>query len=281
MNSMAQAMGRPLISTPPTAPAPIRIAAAILAAAPEADARQAHDVRNEPGAGMCGTVRGRTFWIGRPDYVARQCHHAALLDDRPLQDVPGARVALADADTVHALFVLHDSLRPDAGTMVKTLQDAGKQVILMTGDNPVAAHSVADAIGITAVHADLTPQDKLQRVQAMQQQGAVVAMVGDGINDAPVLAAADVSIAMHDAAHVTHASADMILLTEQLMTLADGMTLARKAMRIIRQNLAWALAYNLVALPLAMAGWIAPWMAAIGMSSSSLLVVLNALRLRS
>ena len=255
------------------------IAAAIERAAADTERLDAHDVSNEPGAGMCGTVNGRAFWIGRPDYVAGQCSHAALLDDLPLQGTPGARVALADADTVHALFVLHDSLRPDAGATVKALQDAGKQIILMTGDNPAAAHAVADAAGITQVLADLTPQDKLQRVQAMQQRGAIVAMVGDGINDAPVLAAADVSIAMHDAAHVSHASADMILLTEQLMPLADGMRLAHKAMRIIRQNLAWAVSYNLVALPAAALGYVAPWMAAIGMSASSLLVVVNALRL--
>jgi Cu2+-exporting ATPase len=256
------------------------IAAAILAAAPEADARQAHDVRNEPGAGMRGTVDGRTWWIGRPDYVAQHCRNAdALLEDEASPGAPGARVALADAETVHALLVLHDSLRPDAADAVRALQASGRQVILMTGDNAAAAHAVAGTTGITEVHAGLTPQDKLERVQALQQQGALVAMVGDGINDAPVLAAADVSIAMHDAAHVSHASADMILLTEQLMTLADGMTLARKAMRIIRQNLAWAVSYNLIALPAAALGYVAPWMAAIGMSASSLLVVVNALRL--
>jgi Cu2+-exporting ATPase len=255
------------------------IAAAIERAAAGTDRRDAHDVSNEPGAGMSGTVSGRIFWIGRPDYVAGQCSHTALLDNLPLQGVPGARVALADADTVHALFVLHDALRPDAGATVKALRGAGKQVILMTGDNPAAAHAVAEAVGITDIHADLRPQDKLQRVQALQQHGAIVAMVGDGINDAPVLAAADVSIAMHDAAHVSHASADMILLTEQLMVLANGMGLARKAMRIIRQNLAWAVGYNLVALPAAALGYVAPWMAAIGMSASSLLVVINALRL--
>ena len=256
------------------------IAAAIGRAAADIDLPVAQEVSNEPGAGMQGTVNGRTFWIGRPDYIARHCSGAAALQDSlTRQDGAGARVALADPDTVHALFVLHDTLRPDAGATVKSLHDAGRQVILMTGDNPASAHAVADAVGITDVHADLTPQGKLQRVQALQQQGAVVAMVGDGINDAPVLAAADVSIAMHDAAHVSHASADMILLTEHLMTLADGMAMARKAMRIIRQNLAWAVSYNLIALPAAALGYIAPWMAAIGMSASSLLVVVNALRL--
>ena len=256
------------------------IAAAIGPAAADIDLPVAQEVSNEPGAGMQGTVNGRTFWIGRPDYIARHCSGAAALQDSlTRQDGAGARVALADPDTVHALFVLHDTLRPDAGATVKSLHDAGRQVILMTGDNPASAHAVADAVGITDVHADLTPQGKLQRVQALQQQGAVVAMVGDGINDAPVLAAADVSIAMHDAAHVSHASADMILLTEHLMPLADGMNLARKAMRIIRQNLVWAVSYNLIALPAAALGYIAPWMAAIGMSASSLLVVVNALRL--
>ena len=256
------------------------IAAAIDRAAVDIEPLTASEVGNEPGAGMHGTVNGRTFWIGRPDYISRHTHGAAtLLDDISRQEGAGARVALADRDSVHALFVLHDTLRPDARATVDALHETGRQVILMTGDNPEAAHAVADATGITHVHADMTPQGKLQRVQALQQQGAVVAMVGDGINDAPVLATADVSIAMHDAAHVSHASADMILLTEHLMTLADGMAMARKAMRIIRQNLAWAVSYNLIALPAAAMGYIAPWMAAIGMSASSLLVVINALRL--
>jgi Cu2+-exporting ATPase len=138
---------------------------------------------------------------------------------------------------------------------------------------------VADRVGIETVQAALQPADKLSAVQALQQQGAVVAMVGDGINDAPVLAAADVSIAMQGAAHVTQASADLVLLSDRLGSLPDGIVLARKTLGIIRQNLGWAVGYNLFALPAAALGFVAPWMAAIGMSSSSLLVVLNALRL--
>ena len=113
----------------------------------------------------------------------------------------------------------------------------------------------------------------------MQQQGALVVMVGDGINDAPVLAVADVSVVMRDAAHISQASADMVLISDNLEALTGGILLARKTLRIIKQNLSWAVGYNLVALPAAAFGFVAPWMAAIGMSSSSLLVVLNALRL--
>ena len=149
----------------------------------------------------------------------------------------------------------------------------------MSGDNMAAAQQLAREAGIEEVHADMAPADKLQQVQGLQQQGAVVAMVGDGINDAPVLATADVSIVMRDAAHISQASADMVLLSNNLVAFTNGILLARKTLGVIKQNLSWALGYNLVALPAAALGFVAPWMAAIGMSASSLLVVLNALRL--
>jgi Cu2+-exporting ATPase len=152
-------------------------------------------------------------------------------------------------------------------------------VLLMSGDHPAAAQQLASEAGIEAVYGGMAPADKLHQVQSLQQQGAVVAMVGDGINDAPVLAAADVSIVMRDAANISQASADMVLLSSNLGALTRGVLLARKTLRIIKQNLSWAVGYNLIALPAAALGYVAPWMAAIGMSTSSLLVVLNALRL--
>jgi Cu2+-exporting ATPase len=238
------------------------------------------DLLNHPGDGVSGRIGDTRYFIGNGDFIARhsaQADATSGLDTR--KDPTGITILLADEDTIHARIVLHDETRPDARATVTALQRAGKQVILLSGDNLPSVRQVADETGIEMYFAGMKPQDKLERVQALQREGAIVAMVGDGINDAPVLAAADISIAMHGAAYISRASADMVLLSDQLGTLAQGLRIARKAMRIVRQNLAWALLYNIIALPAAAFGYVAPWMAAVGMSSSSLLVVLNALRL--
>ena len=134
-------------------------------------------------------------------------------------------------------------------------------------------------MGVTDYAGRLSPEDKHARVKMLQGQGAVVAMVGDGVNDAPVLAQAQLSIAMGSGAILSQAQSDLVLLSGQLGGLLDALHTSRRTMVIVRQNLAWAIAYNVVALPLAMAGYVTPWMAGIGMAASSLLVVLNALRL--
>jgi Cu2+-exporting ATPase len=134
-------------------------------------------------------------------------------------------------------------------------------------------------LGIDHFRAEALPDEKLAYVKALQQEGRVVAMVGDGINDAPVLAQAQVSVAMGEGTDVAQAAADMVMLGGRLAALADGVGIARKTRTVIYQNLAWALGYNLIAIPLAALGHVTPWIAGIGMSASSLLVVLNALRL--
>ncbi len=235
---------------------------------------------NTPGAGLRGVIDGRILFLGTPAYVEEQTGRAAnpgMLQE--LRRRGDTVVLLAGREALHAAFVLTDELRPGARELIDELKRQGKSVMLLTGDHEMAARRVADSLGIDDLAWDLRPSDKLERVTAMQQQGAVVAMVGDGVNDAPVLAAAQVSIAMGGGTAVAAASADMILLSQKLPHLADGLSVARRTLAIIRQNLVWAVVYNLLAIPAAAAGYVTPWMAALGMSASSLLVVANALRL--
>ena len=252
-------------------------ARAIVAAAAGGKSLTATDLKNTPGAGVSARIDGRQWFIGNPDFIA--AHMDADSETLSTDIGVGTRIMLADTRQLHACILLRDTLRPEAPAVVRALQDAGKQVLLMSGDNLATTQQLASEAGIEDVHAGMTPADKLQQVQALQQQGAVVVMVGDGINDAPVLSVADVSVVMRSAAHISQASADMLLLSNKLGALTDGILLARKTLGIIKQNLCWAVGYNLVVLPAAALGFVAPWMAAIGMSSSSLLVVLNALRL--
>lgn len=246
-----------------------------------ADTRRVTHIANTPGSGMQAELDGRRLRIGRISFVGELHGHRLPKAAMAVAESGDTVVALGDEAGWLALFRLADVVRPDAAALVAALRAAGRQVALLTGDSPLAAHTVASALGIAAVAADMSPQDKLDYVTRLQADGAVVAMVGDGVNDAPVLARAQVSIAMGSGAQLAHAQADLALLSEHLAPLGQAWWVAQRCLRVIRQNLAWAIAYNLAALPLAMAGWITPWMAGIGMSGSSLLVVLNSLRLQN
>ena len=241
---------------------------------------KAHDIQNTPGAGITGNIDGLDYWLGTPVFVetesAQKCNLEAL---QRLRASGNTVIALANRKTVLALFAFGDELRADAASSVADLKAAGKKVMLLSGDHFAVAKYVADKIGIDEVYGDLLPEDKLKRITRLQKQGAVVAMVGDGINDAPVLAAAQVSIAMGGGTQLAAASADMLLLSDRLGGLSTGLRMAQRMLWVIRQNIFWAISYNLLALPAAAIGLIAPWMAAIGMSASSLIVVGNALRL--
>ncbi len=250
--------------------------AQVLAAA-DPDGLRGADVSSRPGQGVEGRVEGRLYRVGSPHFVA------ALSGVEVPQGAAGStstRVALGDEGGVLAWFLLRDELRPDAFATIRALRRLGLETELLSGDAPGPVRAAAEALGVAEYRSGMSPEAKLERVRELQSRGAVVAMVGDGVNDAPVLAAAQVSLAMGSGTQLAHASADMVLLSERLGNLVTGIVQARRTVRVIRQNLAWALLYNVLAVPLAAAGWVAPWMAAIGMSLSSLVVVLNALRLK-
>jgi Cu2+-exporting ATPase len=241
---------------------------------------QASDSISEPGQGVEALVDGCRFRIGRPDYALALGGLALPAGAAAWLDSGDTAILLADAERCLALFLIGDEVRPEARRLIDDLRKAGRQVTLLTGDAPSVANRVAEALGIRDVRAGATPAGKHQCVSSLQADGAVVAMVGDGVNDAPVLAQAQVSIAMGGGAQLARTQSDLILLSENLEHLNRGLKRAGFCLLVIRQNLWWSFFYNIVALPAAIAGYVTPWLAGIGMSLSSLLVVLNSLRIQ-
>ncbi len=227
---------------------------------------------NFPGQGVEASINGLRYRLGKPAFAGATLPTVST-------HTTATRLALSGPEGLLGWLMLGDEIRTDASRALIMLKLLGIRVHLLSGDNQASATAVATALGIDAIRAEALPDDKLDYVKTLQEKGCVVAMVGDGINDAPVLAQAQVSIAMGEGTDVAQAAADMVMLGGRLATLADGVELARKTRAVIYQNLAWALGYNLIAIPLAALGHVTPWIAGIGMSASSLLVVLNALRL--
>ncbi|MCA0244512.1 MAG: cadmium-translocating P-type ATPase [Proteobacteria bacterium] len=191
---------------------------------------------------------------------------------------PEVRVWLSCDGAAQSGFVFDEALREGAASAMAELRRMGLQLTLLTGDEPARAEAMARRLGIAHWLAQARPEDKLARVAAAQAQGRTVAMVGDGINDAPVLARADVSLAMGQGALVARTQADAVIASNRLGVLVQTRRTAVKTLRIVRQNLAWAALYNAACIPLALVGWLPPWAAGLGMASSSLLVIVNALR---
>lgn len=194
---------------------------------------------------------------------------------------PLGRVHLCDAQGWLASFDLQEGVREDAAQAVSALHGAGLRTWLLSGDREAAARAVGTSVGVQQVVAGASPEQKLAQIVSMQAEGARVAMVGDGLNDGPVLARADTSFALGHAAPLAQAQSDFILQGGKVMDVVHTVQQARRTMRIVRQNLVWAALYNLVCVPLALVGWMPPWLAGLGMAASSLLVIVNALRLAS
>lgn len=236
-------------------------------AAPILDA--ATQVRATAGLGISGELAGRELRLGRPDFA--QLAGAPILDDD--------QVLLADAQGPIAAFRLSERLRADAGSALDELRAQGLNIALASGDATAKVARVATELGIDQWRARQLPAAKLAWLSELRASGARVMAVGDGINDAPVLAGADVAVAMMSSAELAQASSDIVLSGNRLQALATARSTAIQTMTILRQNHRWALGYNLTAVPLAALGFVPPWLAALGMSLSSLCVILNALRI--
>lgn len=251
------------------------VSRAISAAAP-ADG-ETLGVTDEAGRGLSATdAQGRRWRLGSTE-------HCALTDaDRAAwasaaQDAPCAH--LADEAGWVATFVMDEGVRDDARSALDALRAVGLRIRLLSGDRQAAVERVARQLGITDVVAEASPEHKLREVEILQAQGARLVMVGDGLNDGPVLARADASFALGHGAPLTQAQADFVVQSGRLDEIVQTVSLARRTMTVVRQNLAWAAGYNAVCVPLALVGWMPPWLAGLGMAASSLWVIGNALRL--
>jgi len=235
-----------------------------------------------PGYGITATVHGKELFIGTRRLMAE--HHVAVTEQMTaMEDLEqqGKTAMLVAIDGRYAgMIAVADTIKESSRSAIETLHAMGLEVVMITGDNTRTAQAIAQQVGIKKVIAEVLPEGKANEVKALQQQGRKVAMVGDGINDAPALATADIGMAIGTGADVAMEAADITLMRGDLRGITDAITISRKTMVNIKQNLFWALAYNCLGVPIAAAGLLAPWLAGAAMAFSSVSVVLNALRLQ-
>jgi Cu2+-exporting ATPase len=240
------------------------------------------DGRVEASAGIEGIVGGQRQRLGKLEFALpdKLASHRADINAIVQREGLGAasHVVLADEQGAVAIFVFGERLREDAAALANRAAQRGIDVVVLSGDRREPVQGIAAALGIERALAHQTPDSKRSWVAGQQRAGHVVAMLGDGMNDAPVIAQADVSLALASGSTLAQARADLIVLSSRLADVDHAFVTARRAMRIVRQNLAWAFAYNVVIIPLAAFGYVSPAVAAAGMAASSLLVVGNALR---
>ena len=257
------------------------IAGAVRAAGWPVHAAKLDDVAVHVGEGLSGRQGDRRYRLGRRHFAMALSGAQFEPVDLPSDDGRARTILLlASEGGAEAILEFSDELRADAHALVGALGEYGIATSILSGDTQSAVTDIGARLGVADAHGGLMPEDKFSWVEAMQASGERVAMVGDGVNDGPVLAKADVSIAMGEGAELARTQADVVLLGGRFAPLSRGLRIARSCRRVIRQNLLWALSYNLLAMPAAMAGYMTPWMAGIGTSASSLVVILNALRIQ-
>ncbi len=237
------------------------------------------DFHNDAGLGVRGTVDGLEVKVGREEYAGTLAPDLAPIKAAH-EDVGQTVVVVGWGGQARGLLVIADQLKPSSTEAVSLFADLGLTPVLLTGDNPAAAAHVAAEVGITQVHAGVLPAGKVAVIKALQEQGKVVAMVGDGVNDAAALAQADLGLAMGTGTDVAIAAADITVVRGDLRAVADAIALSRRTLATIKANLFWAFAYNVAAIPLAALGLLNPMIAGAAMAFSSVFVVSNSLRLR-
>ncbi|MBR6027269.1 MAG: cadmium-translocating P-type ATPase [Neisseriaceae bacterium] len=235
------------------------------------------DLHNVVGQGMSVKISNTEWRIGNLSYVSELS--GEIPNTLNTASNGTTTIALGNEDGFQAFFQLTDTLKDNAYQTIEKLKQMSLDIHLLSGDGKDAVEQLAQQLNITNIRYQSSPEDKLLYVQQLQQKGRKVLMVGDGVNDAPVLAQADVSIAMHSGADISRAGSDMVLMNRNLFTLTHAINTAKRTMLIIKENIYWALSYNIIAIPIAALGYARPAVAALGMACSSLLVVCNALRL--
>ncbi|MCG8325765.1 MAG: cadmium-translocating P-type ATPase, partial [Thiotrichales bacterium] len=251
------------------------IARAFTEMVPEPDLLPVSEVRNFPGHGLTGRVGDKQYYLGSAGFVRNETGLDASLSG---VDARTTLIVLADKQQVICYFHLNDNARPEAGSVVKEVKNLNIIPVVMSGDRNEVVKTVSEKLGIKNFYGQLGPEDKLSALREYQQSGHKVLMIGDGINDGPVMAAADISIAMGRGTDLVKNTADIIFLDNSLENILTLIRISNRTSRIIRQNICWAIGYNLLAIPAAVTGLVAPWLAALGMSLSSLAVVINSYR---
>lgn len=240
------------------------------------------DFESITGFGIMAKVNGKEIYIGTRKLMKEKgIDVSQALDQMDALEKGGKTAMLVGIDQTYAgIVAVADTVKETSINAVKRLQDMGLEVIMITGDNEQTAKAIANQVGITSVIAEVLPEGKADEVKNLQQQGKKVAMVGDGINDAPALALADIGMAIGTGTDVAMEAADVTLIRGDLNSIADAIFMSKKTITNIKQNLFWAFAYNSIGIPIAAVGWLAPWLAGAAMAFSSVSVVLNALRLQ-